>query len=196
MIPLIILALFLAKGLLCPHNWAWGDNKMGNYIKEDHFYLFGRRVAQEAIKKFGPDYNGHLLILTNAGIVKTGEGDTSLALEALKQITACSPEKKSLIVINSAIDQLLYFFFFQKKTGDSFFVQTEAPRVASIPVGKILSRDLSQLCCHIIFKNVSLGRLMAEAEEMASIFARQPYGKKWASLINFAHFCLKIRLQK
>lgn len=164
---------------------------MGGYIKEDHFYLFGRRVAQEAVKKMGPEYNGHLLTLTNAGIVKVGERDSSLALEAIKQITACSLEKKSLITINSTSDQPLYFFFFHKHTGDSFFAQAEAHQVVSIPVGEILSRDLSQLCHHIIFRNISFSSLISEVEEIESICAQQTYGRKWAALINFAHFWAK-----
>lgn len=164
---------------------------MTKYLRQDHFFLLGRRVAQEAIKKLGPDYHGHLLTLTNAGIVKANGRDTSLALEGIRQIAASSGERKNLLVINSAIDQPLFFFFFHKDTGGSLFAQVETQAVTSIPVGEILSRDLSKLFQYLIFKNIKLSRLISEAEETESIISQQPYGRKWASLISLAHFWAK-----
>jgi len=164
---------------------------MSNYGSEDHFYLLAQRVAQEAVKKLGPGSNGHLLTLTNAGIVKFGEHDSSSAIEALKQTTPGSLERKNLIIINAVMDEPLYFFFFNKNNEESFFAQTDAQRFVAMPVGEILSRDLSHLFRHLIFRNISLGRIISEAAEMESIFAQQPYGKKWASLISFAHFWAK-----
>ncbi|MGB9698449.1 MAG: FmdE family protein [Thermodesulfobacteriota bacterium] len=139
----------------------------------------------------GPRYAGHLLTLTNAGLVQVGEHDSSLALEALRQITACSLEKKSLILLNSAVDQPLYFFFYHRNTGESLFAQAEIDQLLSLPASEILARDLAQLFRHLILRNISLGRIISEAAEMESIFAQQPYGRKWASLINFAHFWAK-----
>ncbi len=164
---------------------------MTSHSSANHFYLLGRRVAQEAVKKLGPGYDGHLLTLTNAGVVKADEDDSSSALESLKQITSCSQEKKSLLIINSALDHPLYFFFFNKHSGESFFAQTEAHKISPRTAAEILSRDLTQLFPHLVFRNISLGRLLAESAEIESIFSRQPYGRRWVSLINLAHFWAK-----
>lgn len=167
---------------------AGGAENMLSPKRENPFYLLARRVAPEALKKLGQGYDGSLLCLTNAGIIKAGEYDSSLALEALKQITPCSLERKNLIVINSGMDEPLYFFFFNKNNEESFFAQTNAQQLVSMPVGEILSRDLSNLFRHLIFRNISLGHLISEAKGMELIFHQEPYGRKWAALINLAHF--------
>lgn len=191
MVALIFVVILVLDLLFFSVNSGGGAEKMSSYKSENHFYLLARRVAPEALKKLGQGYDGSLLCLTNAGIIKTGEYDTSLALEAIKQITPCSLERKNLIVINSVMDEPLYFFFFNKNNEDSFFAQTDAQQLVAMPVGEILSRDLSHLFRHLIFRNISLGRLISEAKEMELIFRQEPYGRKWAALINLAHFWAK-----
>ncbi len=164
---------------------------MASYEKENHFYLIARKVAQEAVKKLGQGHDRSLLVLTNAGYAPGNNIDTSLALEAIRQITGCAQEKKDLIVINSAIDQPLYFFFFNRQSGESFYAQSRAESILAKPLGEILPAELSQLFPYMLWQNISLNKIIFATEEMEDLIKNKPFGRKWGTLINFAHLWAK-----
>jgi formylmethanofuran dehydrogenase subunit E-like metal-binding protein len=191
----LLLSHFLLAGWLLLFSLsARGENLPMNPQEENPLYALAWKASQQAVEKLGRGKEGNLLALTNAGYVKVGGMESSIALEAITDVTGCSPGKGNLLAIHSALDQPLYFFFFSRKSGDSYYAETDGAAIRAdgkASFQEILSQDPSRLFRHSVFKNISLARLFSDPEETEKEIKKRDYGRNWASLAVFSHLWAK-----
>ncbi|MBM4332706.1 MAG: hypothetical protein FJ117_16095 [Deltaproteobacteria bacterium] len=187
---LISLTCLLAGWLLLFSHSARGENRPMNPWEENPHYALAWKASQQAVEKLGRGKDGTLLVLTNAGYAKAGGLDSTAALEAITEVTGCSPGKGNLWVIHSALDQPLYFFFFSRRSGDSFYAETDEAAIRAdgkSSFQEILSRETSRLFRHAVLKNISLANLSSAPEETEREIKKRAHGRNWASLAALAH---------
>ncbi len=169
---------------------AWGENRPLNHWEENPTYALAWKASQMAVEKLGRGRNGTLLTLTNAGYTKLDGLDSTPAFEAITEVTGCSPGKGNLWAIHSSWDQPLYFFFFNRRSGDSFFVEAEewAFRAIRKPTFKdIVSQENNRLFKRSVFKNINQAARWADPEGMEKEINTHARGRLWASQAALAH---------
>jgi formylmethanofuran dehydrogenase subunit E-like metal-binding protein len=187
---LLLSSLLLVGGLLLFSLSARGENRPMNPWEDNSLYALAWKASQQAVKETGRGKDGTLLVLTNAGYAKPGGLDSTAALEAITEVTGCSPGKGNLWVIHSALDQPLYFFFFSRRSGDSFYAEAHGAAIRAdgkASFQEILSREPSRLFRHAVLKNISPASLSSDPEETEKEIKKRAHGGNWASLAALAH---------
>ena len=109
----VLLLMFLVPG------WALGDGV--------DMYQLGADATDYAMTELGFEKgDANVLAITNAGYPVIDGQTTDMSLDAVTEISGCTPGKENLVNILSAPWKPLWFGFFNKNTGEAVYMEVNA----------------------------------------------------------------------
>lgn len=159
---------------------------------QDPIYALGREVAHHALQKLAKPKGENLLVLTNAGYVKVNDADTSIALDAITEVTGCSAGKGNLLTVQAATGQPLYFFFFAPSNGNAFYAELEPKPVFGPNRFRAgLSEGRDRLFKRVDWRNIGRAEIFANPERIEKDIQSGLFGNRGNALIGIAHLWMQ-----
>ncbi|MBN1103208.1 MAG: hypothetical protein JXL84_07340 [Deltaproteobacteria bacterium] len=148
-----------------------------------------KEALSKALAEMGvPKGDKNLLTLTNAGYGQIGPQTTEAFLDVARDVTGCSPGRRSLLAIHTSIQEPLWAALYRKDTGKLVFFKWtgkdfDAQSIDASPE-KILTPDG--------WKAASSGLIGRRLFSVASISVTWAVGPPWSLLLAATfhdHFC-------
>jgi formylmethanofuran dehydrogenase subunit E-like metal-binding protein len=150
------------------------------------------KASRHALQKLDMRSGEPILVLTNAGYVKVNDLDSSVALDAIAEVTGSSPGQGNLLSIHDALHQPLYFFYFSPSSGNAFYAEVN-PR--GIPEGTFLPpggpEEMNGLFRRTDFKNIGRAQIFAHPERFEEDLRSGLFGNHGRALIGIAHLWMQ-----